>query len=185
MFRKSIFIVIAWFLFCSVHSRVETKPAFAVQVAFQTQSQMYTLLVYINNGRTLTNKKYITKDEFIRFATGNWPSIYNPKRLNFLSLNNIPNCGLIKDSITGKEIPYCASLDSIWKIRWSDFPFNFGKDTGWAGETRKPSNKQARYLYDTYGVYNIDLNFFEDTSFWKIMRDVQDPVWIENYKAMK
>lgn len=182
---KILFGILIWILFCSAHYRFETRPAFGVQVAFQTQSQMYTLLVYINNGRSLTHKKHITKEEFIRYATGSWPSIYNPKRENLFVKHGLENCGLYKDSITGKEIPYCFPLDSIWKIRFAEFPFNYSAEKGWSNDARKPSHKQERYLYDTYGVYNIDLNFFVDTSFWKILRDVQDPNWISTYRAMQ
>ncbi|MEN9399919.1 MAG: hypothetical protein RL632_1020, partial [Bacteroidota bacterium] len=31
---------------------------------------------------------------------------------------------------------------------------------------------------------NIDADYFIDTNFWKLLRDVQDPKWVLNYKAI-
>ena len=48
----------------------------------------------------------------------------------------------------------------------------------------RPSEKQELFLYNNYNIRSIDENFFLDTSFWKILSDVQDPVWIANYKSL-
>jgi hypothetical protein len=56
---------------------------------------------------------------------------------------------------------------------------------GWSSNLYKPSLKQEKFLYDNYGVGNIDGDFFLDTAFWKLLNDVQDPVWIQNYKSLQ
>jgi hypothetical protein len=172
-----------WFIFSSVIYKQSARTVFAVQVNMQTNSQMYTLYVFTDNGRILSNKKYLTKDDFVKFASGKWPSIYNPQRKNMLQENNIL-CGLIKDSITKKDVVYCSPLDSLWKLRYSDYPYNTGKERGWSSELYKPSSKQALFLRDNYGVKDIDFEFFIDTSFWKILRDVQNPDWIKMYRSL-
>ncbi|MES2588138.1 MAG: hypothetical protein V4622_04105 [Bacteroidota bacterium] len=178
-----LFFLSLFFVTSSLVFKSAVKTVFAVQVNMQTNSQMYTIVVYIDNGRTLTHKKNLTKDEFVKFASGKWPSIYNPERKNLLAENNIL-CGLVKDSITKKDVVFCSPLDSLWKLRFSDYPFNNGKEKGWSRELYKPSSKQAIFLKDNYAVNDLDFGFFMDANFWKIMRDVQDPDWIKKYRSL-
>lgn len=182
--RILLVFILLWTITSSVVLAPGVRAVFAVQVHVQANSQLYLITAYLNNGRTLTHQKFMSKDEFAKFASGKWPSIYNPNRLNLLQENNLL-CGLAKDSITGKDVVYCSPLDSLWKIRFSDYPFNNGKEKGWSPELYKPSLKQALYLQQRYGVSDLDVGVFIDSSFWKIMRDVQDTMWIKQYKAMK
>jgi hypothetical protein len=173
-----------WLITASVVFEPSVRTIFAVQVNMQSNSQMYSIVVFLHNGRVPSHKKNLTRDDFVKFATGKWPSIYNPKRENLLEQNKIL-CGLAKDSITNKDVVYCSPLDSLWKLRYADYPFQNGNERGWSQELYKPSSKQAIFLLQNYGVTDIDLGFFADTSFWKIMRDVQDPDWIRKYKNLK
>ena len=160
------------------------RPVFGVQVRFQTVTNMVALAAFLDDGRALTHKKLLSMEDFVQFASGHWPSIYNPSRENLLEKNNV-FCGLYNDSASLELIPYCFPVDSLWKLRFSDFPFNTMTEKGWAGNQFTPSERQALFLKENYGVHNVDTDFFLDTNFWKIMRDVQDSMWIENYKALK
>jgi len=121
---------------------------------------------------------------FIKIVSGTWPSIYNPKRINYFEENNI-SCGIDKDSVTLIESTYCAPFDSLWKIRFATYPFITRIEPGWGNKLHKPSLKQEKYLYDRYNVASVDANFFMDSAFWLILHDVTDPVWIRSYKAMR
>lgn len=179
-----LFLLVCWLLSCSVVSKpAETRAVFGVRVSLQANSQVISIVGFIDNGRVLTHKRVLTKDDFVRFASGFWPSIYNPGRVNMFEEHNLL-CGMYKDSTTGIQYPYCLPVDSLWKLRFSDYPFNTSYETGWSNETRKPSPKQEEYLWKNYGVYNIDMNYFLDTNFWKILRDVQDPLWVSNYRSL-
>jgi hypothetical protein len=175
--------VLIWLSFCSVVFNPTVRPVFGVQVNMQINSQLISIVAYVHNGRVLTNKKILTKEEFIRFASGFWPSVYNPSKRNLFEENNIP-CGLEKDPITNKSIPYCFPMDSLWKIRYSDFPYRTGKEKGWSNELYKPSSAQAIFLHKNYSIYDLDLSYFIDTNFWKILKDVQDPEWIKKYRSL-
>jgi hypothetical protein len=52
--------------------------AFGVKVSYQSTGEITSFIAYIDNGRAQTHLKYLTKDEFIKIASGHWPSIYNP-----------------------------------------------------------------------------------------------------------
>jgi hypothetical protein len=176
--------ILVFILNSSIQFNQAVKTVFAVQINMQSNSQMYTIYVYIDNGRVLTHKKHLTKDEFVKYASGKWPSIYNPARKDLLQENQIA-CGLTKDSITKKDVVFCSPLDSLWKLRYSDFPFNTGKEKGWSPELYKPSTKQVLFLHEEYGINDFDFGFFIDTNFWKIMQDVQNPTWIKKYKSLR
>lgn len=183
MLLRTILFSLVWACCSSVIRLAETRAVFGVSVNMQSNSTLYMIFAYTDNGRALTNKKYMGKDEFVKIASGFWPSVYNPKKINLLQNNNLP-CGLETDPITNKAIPGCGPLDSLWKIRFSDYPFNNGQEKGWSTQLYKPSSKQALYLYKNYNIYDIDVSQFIDTNFWKIMRDVQDPKWIKNYRSL-
>ena len=160
------------------------RPVFGVKVSIAPNSQITTFVCYNYNGRNLTNKRVLDKDTFVKFVSGHWPSIYNPYRKDYFKEHNI-DCALIKDPMTNKDVVGCVPIDSLWKIRFSTYPFQHNTDRGWSNKYHKPSPLQEIYLSNQYGIHHIDGDFFLDTNFWKIMIDVSDPVWIANYKALK
>jgi len=168
----------------SVQFQTEIRPVFGVCVAYQSTGAMTTIVVYIDNGRTLTHKKMLSLKEFVGFASGAWPSIYNPNRIDYFELNKVPG-SMLKDSISRQTTPYCSALDSLWKIRFKQYPFRGKNELGWSQDAHSPSLSQKKYLFDEYGVKQIDSNFFLDTSFWKILRDVENQEWIMNYKRIQ
>jgi hypothetical protein len=56
---------------------------------------------------------------------------------------------------------------------------------GWSPKLMRPSEKQERYLFQNYGVRNIDIDFFIDTAFWQLLSDIQDSSWIANYRSLR
>ena len=158
--------------------------AFGVKISFQSTGNITSYIAYIDNCRTQSHVKQITETEFIKIASGHWPSIYNPTRRNFFTEHNYA-CGVLKDSFTLKEYTYCVPLDSLWKIHFEKHPLDNTRGNGWSNKPFNPSLKQELFLYKTYGVAHIDANYFLDSNLWKILGDIQDPKWIENYKQLK
>lgn len=181
---RFLWIIAFWLLCSSVHFPTSVKPVFGVRVSFGANSSINTYVCYLYNGRILTNKRVVDEATFIKFVSGYWPSIYNPERINYFEKNNV-GCGIEKDPETQIETAYCDPFDSLWKIRFQFYPFREGTGEGWSNKLHKPSLQQEKYLYDRYNVEAIDAQFFLDSSFWLLLQDVQDPVWIANYKAMQ
>lgn len=182
--RKVVLILCFWFICSSIVFNPTVRAVFAVNITIQPNSQLYGITVYINNGRVLSHKKTLTREEFIKYASGKWPSIYNPTRVNMLEQNKIP-CGLAADPVTKKDLIYCSPLDSLWKLRFSDYPFKTSTEKGWSSDLYKPSEKQILFLNEKYHLYDIEMGQFIDSSFWSILRDVQDPDWIKKYKSLR
>jgi hypothetical protein len=177
------FSLVSWFILSSIEMSQESRVVFGVKISMEANAQMKTYVVYITNGYTVSNRRYLNESEFIKFASGIWPSIYNPKRKNLFAEQNL-NCGTYKDTITFKDLPYCSPLDSLWKLRFSTFPFLGRTEAGWSNKLQKPSQEQEAYLYSRYNVSRMDSDFFLDTNFWKLLKDVEDPIWIKNYKSL-
>jgi len=179
-----ILLVLCWFVSSSFMLVSPPHSAFGVKISFQSTGILTSYIAYIDNGRTQSHVKQITETEFIKIASGHWPSIYNPTRRNFFAENNF-DCGVLKDSFTLKEYTYCVPLDSLWKLHFEKHPLDVTKGNGWSNKQFNPSLKQEFFLYQNYGVAHIDANYFLDSNLWKILKDVQNPEWIANYKCLK
>lgn len=182
--RSVLLFVMIWFVCSSINYSSNVRPVFGVRVSIGANSRLTTYVCYLHNGRTLTHKRVMDEGTFVKTISGHWPSVYNPKRINYFKENSI-DCDILTDSITRKKIPVCVPFDSLWKIRFSTYPFRHKSAMGWSNNYHKPSLKQQKYISDRYGVDHIDGDFFLDTSFWLLMNDVMDPEWIKNYKSIK
>jgi hypothetical protein len=180
-----LLLIVIWFLTGSVVLNVQQpRPVFGVRVAFQANSEITTFVCFMDEGYAFTHKRILNKTEFIQIASGKWPSMYNPKRINHFAEHNL-DCGMYRDSFSIKEYPVCVPFDSLWKLRFSTYPFKSSLESGWSSKMYRPSEKQELFLYNNYNIRSIDENFFLDTSFWKLLSDIQDPIWIANYKSLK
>jgi len=179
--KRTIVLAVIFLVCSSIQRQNLIRTVFGVKVSYQSNGSMITLVAYLHNGRTLSHQKILSLRDFSFFASGEWPSVYNPDRADFFEENNVPG-GVYTDSITQEKIPYCFALDSLWKIRFRMYPFQGKNEKGWSQEASVPSLSQKKYLYERYGVDQIDFKYILDTSFWKLLRDVRDPNWIATYR---
>lgn len=182
-FSLKIGILLLAFLCSSIQFRHELRAVFGVRVAYQSTGKMITLVAFFTDGVRQSHRKILSFDEFVHFASGDWPSVYNRNRMNLFELNQVQG-GIYKDSITFKETAYCFALDSLWKLRFDQYPFLGNNEQGWSRDDFLPSPNQQQFLYDEYGMAHIDTKFFSDTSFWKLLHDVTDPEWIQAYRSI-
>ncbi len=182
--KRLVLITASWILFSSVHYEPLSRGVFGVKISIGANSEITTFACFLDNGRVLTNKRVVDRDTFIKIASGFWPSPYNQSRKNLFVENNL-DCSVYTDSTTFEKFTSCVPLDSLWKIRFATYPFRGNTELGWSKKLHKPSARQEIYLYNRYGVGQIDGQFFMDTSFWLLLRDVQDTSWINNYKSLE
>jgi hypothetical protein len=126
----------------------------------------------------------ITKNTFIRMASGDWPSKANPNKEDLFIANGIEACGRYVDTLTRKKVYLCDPLDSLWKIRYKEHPYVFD-DSGWSHGKYKPNALQIAYLYQEYEVSHVNVDYFIGNFMWKLLRDVQDSSWVMNYKSLE
>lgn len=175
------------FILFWVNSSLIPQPkgqgVFGVAIGLQSTGQLVTFISYLKTDLGIKYKRTLLEDEFVNYASGYWPSIYNPQKENLFERESLA-CGVIFDSSTWKEYPYCSPVDSLWKIRYNGNPFQQNTAEGWSNGAYRPSQKQEQYLYSEFGVKNIDRGFFVDTSLWKLLRNCNDPNWIQYYRNL-
>ena len=181
---RHILLIVIWLLSSSIYRPPIDYPVFGVKVSMGPNSQLMQYVCFMSDGYVLKQQRIVDKESFVKIISGYWPSPYNPKRINYFEEHNI-DCSVIVDSITRKAGIGCVPLDSLWKIRYTTYPFRHNPDMGWSNKYHRPSPGQEVYLYQRYGVRNVDANYFIDSSFWMLMNDVMDPQWIANYKAIR
>lgn len=142
----------------------------------------FAILSFFNGD--LSSTQPLTRQTFIRMASGDWPSKANPLKEDLFLANGIETCGRYVDTITRKKVYLCDPLDSLWKVRFSEHPYVFD-DTGWSKGKYKPGKRQMDFLYQEYEVSNINLDYFIGNYMWKLLRDVQDSAWVWNYKSLE
>jgi hypothetical protein len=184
--KRYLFFAIIWALSSSLvcsDNNNDTIGVFSVKIALQADGSIFQLIAYCKNGDRITNKRFLTEQEFIQYSTGNWSSIYNPERINYLRKYNL-NCGFIIDEFSRQQLFGCMPLDSLWKIRYSSYPYHGVMESGWAGTENGPTEGQLNYLKERYNVSNLNIDAFADSNLYKLLYDVMDSTWIANYKFM-
>lgn len=159
------------------------KYVFGARISTGANSQVVTFVAqkYSEDGLLRASRVFTNKDEFIKVLSGYWPSPFNPNKTDYFRENRIVGGVFVNDTIR-VEIGYCPAMDSLWKIRFSDWPYMGRNEAGWSLNRMRPNLKQEEYLANRYNIKQLDFDYIVDTNFWKLMYDVTDSTWIENYK---
>ncbi|MBU2019291.1 MAG: hypothetical protein KJ941_06575, partial [Bacteroidetes bacterium] len=136
-----IFLVFIWLISSSVVLQPSGRAVFGVCISYQSTGEMTRYIVYMQNGQSVSMKRSILEDELVKYASGYWPSAYNPKKEDLFSKNGL-SCKVIFDSTKWKAYPLCSPMDSLWKLRFSGHPFQANTDKGWSNSEFRPSSNQ-------------------------------------------
>jgi len=123
----------------------------------------------------------ITRNDFIRLASGLLKSEVNPNGENLFAKYEVEECGFYRDSVFNKTRLFCNTVDQIWKLRYKMGPYGNGPDSlGWTRAT-VPSMGQMSLLKE-YGVNSLGDYFFGEQAF-KLLHDMQSFGWQSRYKS--
>ena len=156
------------------------KVSFGVKIGIMPTGGLtqYALMFYKEN--KIQSIQEVSLERLVKIGTGEWPI---PRTTVFYDF--FEEFGMYNDTLEdGTFIDYSDAFDSLWKVRFKVHPFDHRLGKGWSLGEIRPSLKQQGYIYDRYGVRGYDQDFFADTSFFKLLKDVLDPKWIEEYKTM-
>lgn len=182
-------ILILLLLFSFSFSKVDQpsyRIVFGARISTGSNSSVVSFVAmrYSNDGILRAKRVFTSRDEFIKVLSGYWPSPFNPGKIDYFKQNKIVGGVFVNDTIQAK-IGYCPALDSLWKIRFSDWPYHGKNEAGWSLGRTRPSLKQEEYLAKRYNIKQLDFDYIVDTCFWKLLYDVTDSTWIENYKFIQ
>lgn len=163
----------------SSYNEPETKLAFCLNMYANSGPVTYGILIVW--GDQIVKRTYITQEAFLRVATGEEYSKANPDSTNLLLENEILGCTIEKDSLFGEITYNFGTISEIWKLRYSAWPFEGRNESGWAANAMMPSPGQEAIL-QSYGVKYYNDWIIAD-EMWRLLRDMQDPAWVETYKS--
>ena len=118
-----LLVVLIWLLCSSVVFLPAGKASFGVCISYQATGAFCSYIAYFQNGQSMSMRRSMMEDELIKYASGYWPSAYNPQKEDLFAKNGLP-CKVIFDSTQWKDFPLCSPLDSLWKIRFRGHPFD-------------------------------------------------------------
>lgn len=163
--------------------------AFSLNPGPNTQNVSFAIIAE-SNGKVI-NKKFISRDAFIRVATGQEVSSANPGKENLFDKFEISEgrylwtYDSIKDRYEDIDVLF---IEDSWVLKYGRNPLCPGgclpgpgmKIDGWAQYNFRPSWPQLQILQE-YGVVYVN-DFFYGENMFKLLHDMEDPSWIEAYK---
>lgn len=137
-------------------------------------------VIFYKNGQEI-RRQPIHLNKLIKICSGEYPL---PRSNSFVDL--FEENGLQNDTLSdGTIVDFAAAFDSLWKVRFEAHPYDHQLGEGWSQGEIRPSLKQQAYIYDRYGVRGYDQEYFKDSSFFQLLKDVVDPEWIANYRVLR
>ena len=157
------------------------KTYFGIGLFTSANSSLITFAYIHTTDGKVTGAEVIRRDRFVYTALGHWPHHANLKRENLFEKFGVDSVFLLK-SESNKILGYYAPVfDQLWKIKFYEHPFEF--DTpGWSQGQYKPSLYQKEFLKKEYGIDNILSEYIYGDSLFKLLRDVQNPLWVNEYR---
>ena len=76
------------------------------------------------------------------------------------------------------------SLENLWKLRYSEYPYDGNTEKGWAGKDFVPSDSQWSFLKRNYHYSELS-QFLYGEDMWRLVKDSQDPDWQNQYSSLK
>lgn len=157
------------------------KVCFGIGLFTSAHSQLVTYAILTLRDSNVVGAQILTEQQFMYQVMGYYPSIANMKRENLFEKYGVDSCFLISDELDNIIGYYAKPFYDLWKIRFYAHPMQFDTE-GWSQGQMKPSRYQIDFLYKEYGVNNVLTQFFYGDTLFKLLRDVQDPAWIESYR---
>jgi hypothetical protein len=180
--RYLLAIVLALTINCNLQAQTGVKQTvFGIGLFTGAHSELITYAIITLRDSIITGAQIVTEQQFMYQAMGYYPSIANIKKENLFLKNGVDSCFLISNDLDKIVGYYAKPFYDLWRIRFYEHPMLF--DTpGWSQGRIKPSRFQMEFLLKEYGIRNVLTEYFYGDMLYKLLRDVQDPVWVANYR---
>lgn len=177
-----ILIIFASFISFSAQSQIIVRKTESNEPYYKNQWHFgFTLMTGMNNNLVRFGfvkihedgrKEYtwLSQKRFIMQAAGFESSKANKDTLNLFEKYEV-DPGL---------------LDHLWKLRYQEYPFDVkeNKETGWAAKQFVPGDKQWAYLKQNFNFGSLT-EFCYGENFWRLLKSIQDPDFINHYSSLK
>lgn len=172
-------------LACSFHAHGQVQYHFGISLATGAHSATYTCFIVKEYKGEVIGIEGLSGESFIKQATGITESRANPDSIDFFEEYRVTSCVKLKDPSTGEVRRPCDPFGKLWKLRYSKYPFHnkvaVDRGEGWAKNEFKPSIGQFEILSE-YGINHTTAMCYGENAF-RLLRDINDPIWVQKYKA--
>lgn len=150
---------------------------FGVLLSVSASSSDMTYAIVTEEANGMKQYRHITRQDFTYIAQGKWRLAPNVLQENLFDKYQI-HWGYDE-----RNQLYCPILDSLWKVRYPEKPYGRGTD-GWAKDKFKPNEAQLIYLWETFGIYNINTTYIEGEKLWLLLQLMNSSQWRNMYKNL-
>lgn len=160
------------------------KRMFGISLTTGLNNQLYTIFNVKEFEGKVIQADPITREQFVLQAQGIVPSTANPNKENLFRKYEVQLCVREGPDTTGRFVGDCPVFDDLWKIRFWEYPFRLvegqhpGK--GWAEKREAPSPRQLLLLTE-YGILHLN-DIARGENAFRLLRDVGDSSWVDNYR---
>ncbi len=185
MQKVLIILLFCWFFVKLSPAFNQKTNQFAIGLMPGTNNNLISFAIIKQSGGTYLGTQQLSQQQFMFFALGYWPNRANINKENLFLKNGIAGVELTYNDF-GKVNGYTTGpIDSIWKLKYQSHPMSRKMPSGWSQGHYNPSRNQAMYLYERYGVLNVNTHYFVGENLFQLLKDVQDTNWVNAYQAIQ
>ncbi|MFK8039361.1 MAG: hypothetical protein AB8B74_13795 [Crocinitomicaceae bacterium] len=176
-------------LFCCFTSitigYAQKSNQFAIGLMPSINNSLISYAIVTQSGGTYLGTQQISQQQFMFFALGYWPTRANPQKENLFLKNGIKGVELTYDDYDKVNGFTLGPLFDLWRIKYQNHPMSRKMPAGWSHGSYNPSRAQAIYLHEKYGVINVNTHYFVGENLFLLLKDMQDPAWVQTYQSLQ
>jgi hypothetical protein len=172
----SVFVLLAPKSSCA-----QARQEFGFSLNPTAQGELHALFIYTVKDGVVLNNVPMRSNFFVLQASGLMESKANLESVDLFDQYGIKNCGVwTEDGMIRTDLD-CSTLRDLWKLRYRN-GMGVQEGNGWAGEEFRPSARQQiiLQLYRRPEYEHWQGPYFGEDAF-RLLRDMQDPDWVQTY----
>lgn len=145
----------------------QARYSFAISLITGANSEAVSFGIYRQSNDRDHEVIFLTKESFLRQASGLEESKANPDKKDYFKENDID--------------PHV--LEQLWRLKHDEYPWHPGNETGWGTKSGVPSERQFQMLAE-FGI-NSMVDYVVGEKVWFFLKKVSNPVWQAEYQMRK
>ncbi|HAM99713.1 MAG TPA: hypothetical protein DCQ26_13995 [Marinilabiliales bacterium] len=145
----------------------QSRYSFAISLISGANSFPVSFGIMRQNPDSTHEIIFLTKESFLRQASGFETSRANPEKINYFEEYGIDP----------------SILDELWRLKYDVFPYGNVDEAGWGTKQGVPSTAQFQML-SVFGI-NKMVDYTFGNKVWLFLTKVKDPVWQGEYQLRK